>query len=206
MDSALALSNSVEPKTQIPREGYVFQQQLKLIPAACKVHGTPVYRSARHVLKFRARRTILIQSRFIRIYFSICVMALVTIPLADGQRLPATPPNANPANPERTPTPVPPEKNSVPEHDLALEGKTIHYNATAGNLLINGDDEQPNASVFYVAYVMTGVTDARARPVTWVREYVAAYGCCRTGTCRDVESRGYGVWSLRDRSQPVQSP
>lgn len=43
MDSALALFNAFEPKTQIPREGYVVQQPLKFIPAACKVHGNSVY-------------------------------------------------------------------------------------------------------------------------------------------------------------------
>jgi carboxypeptidase C (cathepsin A) len=110
----------------------------------------------------------LTQSRCIRIFFLTCVMALVTMPPAHGQRPQATPPNANPATQERTPTPVPPEKNSVTEHDLLLEGKTIHYNATAGNLLINGDDEQPDASVFYVAYAMSGVTDARTRPLTFL--------------------------------------
>ena len=93
---------------------------------------------------------------------------MVLIPFADGQRPPANIPNANPANQERATTPVPPEKNSVTEHELALDGKTVRYAATAGNLLIDGDEEQPNGSIFYVAYTMDGVTDARTRPVTFL--------------------------------------
>ena len=76
--------------------------------------------------------------------------------------------NANQAIQERTPTPIPPEKSSVTEHDLSLGGKTLHYTAAAGNLLIRGDDDQPNASVFYVGYTLSGVTDPRTRPVTFL--------------------------------------
>jgi carboxypeptidase C (cathepsin A) len=108
------------------------------------------------------------QSRFIRIFLVACAVTMVTIPSAHGQRPPANTPTANAGNPERAPTPVPPEKNSVTEHDLSLGGKVIHYTATAGNLLINGDDEQPNASVFYVAYTMNGVSDLRTRPLTFL--------------------------------------
>ncbi len=87
----------------------------------------------------------------------------------------ATPPGApnpgatpNPALLERPLTPVPPVKQSVTEHEITLGGKLIRYQATAGNLLIKGDDDQPNASVFYVAYTLTGVTDPRTRPLTFL--------------------------------------
>src|SRR5262245_4215529 len=46
------------------------------------------------------------------------------------------------ANAERPATPIPPEKNSVTSHEITLSGKTLHYTATAGNLLIQADDEQ----------------------------------------------------------------
>ena len=64
--------------------------------------------------------------------------------------------------------PVPPVKHSVTEHEISLGGKLIRYTATAGNLLIKGEDDQPNASVFYVAYTQTGVTDLRTRPLTFL--------------------------------------
>jgi carboxypeptidase C (cathepsin A) len=69
---------------------------------------------------------------------------------------------------DRPTTPIPPEKNSVTSHEMTLGGKSIRYTATAGNLLIRGDDDQPNASVFYVAYTLDGVTDPRTRPVTFL--------------------------------------
>jgi carboxypeptidase C (cathepsin A) len=63
--------------------------------------------------------------------------------------------------------PIPPVKDAVTEHEISLGGKSIRYTATAGNLLIRGDDDQPNASVFYVGYTQSGVSDPRTRPVTF---------------------------------------
>src|SRR5215470_16016576 len=62
--------------------------------------------------------------------------------------------------------PVPPEASSVTKHDLTIGGQTIHYTATAGNLLIRDDQDKPNASIFYVAYTQDGA-DAKMRPVTF---------------------------------------
>ena len=94
---------------------------------------------------------------------------LLTAPaVVFSQRPAAAPAAANASNAERPTKPVPPEKSSVTEHDLSLGGKTLHYTATAGNLLIDGEDEQPNASVFYVAYTLNGITDPRTRPVTFL--------------------------------------
>jgi carboxypeptidase C (cathepsin A) len=90
----------------------------------------------------------------------------VAIPLQAQQR--GNQPAAAGAAQERPSTPVPPEKNSVTSHEITLGGKPMKYTATAGNLLIKGDDDQPNASVFYVAYTLDGVTDLRARPVTFL--------------------------------------
>ena len=99
-----------------------------------------------------------------RLAFLACL--LLTAPsFVFSQRTTPAPPASPAPNTER---PVPPEKSSVTEHDLSLAGRTLHYTATAGNLLINGDDAQPNASVFYVAYTLNGVTDARTRPVTFL--------------------------------------
>jgi carboxypeptidase C (cathepsin A) len=94
---------------------------------------------------------------------------LLAAPLAFGQQAPTAPtPTPNPASLERPPTPIPPVKQSETEHEITLGGKSIRYKAAAGNLLIKGDDDQPNASVFYVSYTLTGVTDPRTRPVTFL--------------------------------------
>ena len=62
--------------------------------------------------------------------------------------------------------PVPPETSSVTRHDLNIGGQTIHYTATAGNLLIHDDQDKPNGSIFYVAYTQDGA-EAKNRPVTF---------------------------------------
>jgi carboxypeptidase C (cathepsin A) len=70
------------------------------------------------------------------------------------------------ANAERTPTPIPPEKSSVTSHEITVGGQLLKYTATAGNLLIRDDDDQPNASMFYVAYTLNEPSDRR--PVTFL--------------------------------------
>jgi carboxypeptidase C (cathepsin A) len=67
---------------------------------------------------------------------------------------------------EDTAVPIPSESSTVTKHDLTVEGKAIHYTATAGNLLIRDDKEKPNGSIFYVAYTEDGA-DTKTRPVTF---------------------------------------
>src|SRR3984885_2325917 len=62
--------------------------------------------------------------------------------------------------------PIPPETNSVTKHDWTAGGQTIHYTATAGNLLIRDEQDKANGSIFYVAYTEDGA-DAKSRPVTF---------------------------------------
>jgi carboxypeptidase C (cathepsin A) len=62
--------------------------------------------------------------------------------------------------------PIPPETNSVTKHDWSEGGRTVHYTATAGNLLIRDDQDKANGSIFYVAYTEDGV-ESKNRPVTF---------------------------------------
>ncbi len=64
--------------------------------------------------------------------------------------------------------PIPAESSSVTEHELTLDGKPLHYTATAGNLVIDDDEDKPYGSIFYVAYTLAGVTDPRTRAVTFL--------------------------------------
>ena len=75
---------------------------------------------------------------------------------------PVTPPKEEKQNP------IPPEHSSVTHHELAMNGRTIHYTATAGTLLINGEENKPYGSFFYVAYTDESVTDMRTRPITFL--------------------------------------
>lgn len=63
--------------------------------------------------------------------------------------------------------PVPPEKPSVTHHDMTLGGKTLHYTATAGTLIIRDEEDKPYGSMFYVAYTLDGA-EARTRPLSFL--------------------------------------
>ena len=63
--------------------------------------------------------------------------------------------------------PVPKEEKSVTRHSLDMGGQTIKYTATAGNLVIKNDKDEPVASIFYVAYTQDS-TDANRRPLTFL--------------------------------------
>ena len=67
--------------------------------------------------------------------------------------------------------PIPKEETAVTQHQQTIGGQTIHYTATAGNLLLSKEDhdqqEKPYHSIFYVAYTQDGA-DAKTRPVTFL--------------------------------------
>ncbi len=63
-------------------------------------------------------------------------------------------------------TPIPPETTAVTKHDWTAGGRTVHYTATAGNLLIRDDQDKAIGSIFYAAYTEDGV-DSKSRPVTF---------------------------------------
>jgi len=97
--------------------------------------------------------------------FAAC-LAFAVAPLA-AQRPPSAEPGTATAAEEKA-APIPAETTSVTDHELALDGKTIHYKATAGTLLIDGDDEKPYGAVFYVGYTVDSSGDPRTRPVTFL--------------------------------------
>jgi carboxypeptidase C (cathepsin A) len=63
--------------------------------------------------------------------------------------------------------PIPPETKSETKHDWSAGGRTVHYTATAGNLLIRDEADKANGSIFYVAYTEDGAP-AKSRPVTFL--------------------------------------
>jgi carboxypeptidase C (cathepsin A) len=63
--------------------------------------------------------------------------------------------------------PIPPETNSETKHDWTAGSRTVHYTATAGNLLIKDAEGKANGSIFYVAYTEDGVP-AKSRPITFL--------------------------------------
>jgi len=67
--------------------------------------------------------------------------------------------------------PIPKEETAVTQHQQTVGGRTIHYTATVGNLLLSKEDhdqlEKPYHSVFYVAYTEDGA-DSKTRPITFL--------------------------------------
>lgn len=103
----------------------------------------------------------------LRHLFFAATLSLVTASVALSQRPQSNEQPAPPANEEKA-TPIPKETSSTTDHEMTLGGKTLRYSATAGTLLISGDDDKPYGSVFYVGYTLRSVTDPRTRPVTFL--------------------------------------
>lgn len=54
------------------------------------------------------------------------------------------------------------------QHSVSIGGHTIRYTATAGTLIIRDDKNEPQASVFYVAYTVDKGGKPGKRPVTFL--------------------------------------
>ncbi len=63
--------------------------------------------------------------------------------------------------------PMPEEHSVVTRHQITIDGRTIAYTATAGNLILKTEKGAPEASLFYVAYTQEGADRSR-RPVTFL--------------------------------------
>jgi carboxypeptidase C (cathepsin A) len=60
----------------------------------------------------------------------------------------------------------PKEVFSETKHSITIDGKTIAYTATAGNMLLKEENGKPKANVFFVSYSKDGADPAN-RPVTF---------------------------------------
>jgi len=104
----------------------------------------------------------------IRIATSAIVLSLmIAAPLMAQDKKTDEPKPQPPTATDSKDTPIPAEKTSVTQHTIQVNGHAIQYTATAGNLLIRDDKNQPNGSMFYVAYTMSG-HEAKNRPVTFL--------------------------------------
>ena len=63
--------------------------------------------------------------------------------------------------------PIPPEKTVVTHHVTHIGGRAISYDAIAGTILLHDGQDQATASVFYHAYVATGLGASSRRPITF---------------------------------------
>ncbi len=98
------------------------------------------------------------------------VLALATLPSTSVQAQERRAVTESKEEPSKD-IPIPKEETAVTQHQQTVGGRTIHYTATVGNLLLNKEDhdqlEKPYHSIFYVAYTEDGA-DAKTRPVTFL--------------------------------------
>ncbi len=59
------------------------------------------------------------------------------------------------------------ERTSVTQHDMTINGRALHYTATAGTLIIRDEEDKPYGSIFYIAYTVSAA-DPKTRPVTFL--------------------------------------
>jgi carboxypeptidase C (cathepsin A) len=98
------------------------------------------------------------------------VLALATLPSVSIQAQERRAVTESKEEPSKD-IPIPKEETAVTQHQQTVGGRTIHYTATVGNLLLNKEDhdqlEKPYHSIFYIAYTEDGA-DAKTRPVTFL--------------------------------------
>jgi carboxypeptidase C (cathepsin A) len=58
-------------------------------------------------------------------------------------------------------------KLSITRHSITINKNVIHYQATAGYMLMKDDSGKHQASVFFIAYTTEKVTDVKTRPITF---------------------------------------
>lgn len=66
------------------------------------------------------------------------------------------------------PSSAPKAREVVTHASVEVGGKTIHYTATAGTIILRNKKNQPTGSMFYVAYTKDGVRNLADRPVTFL--------------------------------------
>ncbi|MCI0606325.1 peptidase S10 [bacterium] len=61
----------------------------------------------------------------------------------------------------------PKELISDTKHTIRIDGKPVEYTATAGNILLKEENGRPKASIFFMAYARTGMSDPSKRAITF---------------------------------------
>lgn len=97
---------------------------------------------------------------------TLSILALAAVTAIPGF---AQPPEEANAVKEKPPAETPPveAKQSVTRHSATIGGQRIDYTATAGTLVLETEEGEPRASMFYVAYTRNGVADPAKRPLTF---------------------------------------
>jgi carboxypeptidase C (cathepsin A) len=95
----------------------------------------------------------------------LAVWTLAALLGATTPALSVEPGKAEERNAEKTDKPAPPA--AVTHHKTTVEGRALAYTATAATIDLKNDKDEPIGRMFFVAYTLDGVTDPKARPVTF---------------------------------------
>ena len=60
------------------------------------------------------------------------------------------------------------DRFSTTRHSIALGAAKLEYEATAGQLVLKGEDGKPRAGIFFTAYTKADVKDQTTRPITFL--------------------------------------
>lgn len=97
---------------------------------------------------------------------SLAVYGFTFLPLLHAQGAEHPKPAAENQADDKFPAPAAEETTVPSKHTITLNGRDIHYTATAGTLLLEKENGKPRASMFYVAYTVDGA-DPASRPITF---------------------------------------
>ena len=101
------------------------------------------------------------------ITFAFCVNFLVGAAIVQAEAPPASQPATQPDSAPPPPTAAG-DKLSVTEHELAVNGQTLKYRATAGTLVLKDESGKPKADLFFIAYErLPRPQNIASRPVTF---------------------------------------
>ena len=95
------------------------------------------------------------------------LLALVAVSPLTAQRPTAFPQRPSVQSTDRE-APIPPERSSVTEHTIRLDGQVIPYRATAATMLLENAQGDTIGSLYYTAYTRTDVKDLSQRPLAFI--------------------------------------
>ncbi|MBK5911504.1 peptidase S10 [Rhodothalassium salexigens] len=99
------------------------------------------------------------------------------------------------------------------EHEGTFNGSRVRYRAVAGETLLRGDDGEPTAAMFSVAYLKKGVDDPTERPVTFLFNggpgsaslwlHMGAFGPKRVAIPSDARDDGPPPYPIVDNPRAI---
>jgi carboxypeptidase C (cathepsin A) len=114
---------------------------------------------------------------------------------------------------EEAPKPIPEPKVFVTHHSGRFGDQTVVYTATAGEIYLKDDKDEPAASIFSFAYVKDGIEDPATRPVTFLWNggpgsssvwlHMGSMGPRRVAVPSDATDAGPPPYQVEDNTQAL---